>query len=437
MNTRLLFIISSLLAIALGVMSIIGLPEHLKWWGAGIGAVLVLLLAAIYHSTIKPVIVARRGLEMLRSQDFNVRLMKVGTPEADKIVDLFNHLITKLKNERLRLREQDTFLHLLIDASPMGVIMVDLDERITMVNPALLKIAEISKSDSPAGAKLQDVGSAIITHLAAIAPGESATIRLDGSRLYRGYHLWFLQEGFRRHFYLVESLTDEVRRAEKAAYEKVIRMMAHEVNNTMGSVQTVLDILAEDYTDDPDISDTIGSCRQRTEQMCGFIDEFANLARIPESDRKPLDLNAEIQRLMPFLRVMVPEHITVTFDPHTAAAPVLADAALLQQVLVNIVKNAAESFGDKAPQGSFIRIHTARCREITSLTISNNGIPISPEVAARLFTPFFSTKRSGRGLGLTLISEVLSKHGCTFTLASDTEGITTFDIKFEGENVRY
>ncbi|MDE7467952.1 MAG: PAS domain-containing protein, partial [Muribaculaceae bacterium] len=166
MNTRLLFIISSLLAIALGVMSIIGLPEHLKWWGVGIGAVLVVLLAAIYHSTIKPVIVARRGLEMLRSQDFNVRLMKVGTPEADKIVDLFNHLITKLKNERLRLREQDTFLHLLIDASPMGVIMVDLDERITMVNPALLKISGISKSDSPTGAKLQDVGSAIITHLA-------------------------------------------------------------------------------------------------------------------------------------------------------------------------------------------------------------------------------------------------------------------------------
>ena len=250
-----------LLSAACAPAACIMLPSPARWWCAGIAAMSFFLLLLLRRSIVKPLSAAQRGLELLRAQDLNNRLIKVGEPGADRIVSLFNDLMTRLKNERLRLKEQDTFHRLLIEASPMGIILLNLDGRVSMTNGAFIRIAEIRNEDGIVGKRPDEQDSPIVRTLLAIPRGESRVIRQDGSRLYRGYHLQFLQEGFHRHFYLVETLTDELRTAEKEAYEKVIRMISHEVNNTMGSVLTVLETLAEDTAGDPDLNETIESCR--------------------------------------------------------------------------------------------------------------------------------------------------------------------------------
>ena len=429
MKTRILFITAVILTLALGVCSVVVLTAPARWWAAGMSLLLLLTLGFLYQSIVMPATVAHRGLDMLRSQDFNVRLVKVGEPAADKVVDLFNSLILRLKNERLRLREQDTFLKQLIDASPMGIVMLDLDGRVTIFNPAMTKLASLPAIPDIIGREFNTIDSELLRSLAAISSGCSEIIRLDGSRLYRGYHLSFIQDGFRRQFYLLESLTEEVRRAEREAYDRVIRMIAHEVNNTMGSVQTVLEMLAEDYSSDPEMAETIDGCRERTGRMCEFIESFAGLARLPEPVTAQVDLAVEIQRMMPFLKLMVPEGASITFEHPEKPCIVQVDIALLQQAVVNIVKNAVESFSDAA--GDHIEL-AINGRE---LCITNNGAPIDAAVVSRIFSPFFSTKRSGRGLGLMLISEVLRKHGCTFALRTDADGLTRFSIQFPDTGV--
>ncbi|MDE7438053.1 MAG: PAS domain-containing protein [Muribaculaceae bacterium] len=442
MRSKILVILTPLLMTALTAITFLALSAPLKWWGLGLGIGSLLLYALLYLSTVKPLTVARRGLDLIRAQDFNNRLVKVGEPGADKIVKLFNDLMEKLSNERLRLREQDNFLRLVIDASPVGIIMLNLEEKITMANRALFKIAEIPESDDLDGQHLSDVNLPIVNSLAKLKPGENAIIRLDGSRLYRGYHLWFLQEGFKRHFYMIESLTEEVRMAEKDAYEKVIRMISHEVNNTMGSVQSVLEILSEEMADDEQMSETIDSCIDRCRQMCGFIGAFAEIARIPEPVLTPVNIDEELQKMLPFFKLMVPEDVELIFNVDTNAhlaekerKIIRADISLLQQVMVNIVKNATESFNDqKVAEVSnlckIISIETAKDSNGVTLTISNNGTPISEEAARHIFTPFFSTKRSGRGLGLTLVSDVLRRHACTFSLRTLPDSLTRFRIHF-------
>lgn len=429
---RLCSILALILA-SLAAYTILSIPIPHKWWIASTVILSLLLLILLYRSVVKPVASAQRGLELLSAQDLNNRLAKVGEPGADKIVTLFNNLITRLKNERLRIREQDHFLHLLIDASPMGIAMLDLDDRISMVNNAFTNITGIS-TESGSGKSLQELGNEITDALAGIKPGESAVIRHDGTRLYRCYHLWFIQEGFRRHFYLVESLTEEVRKAEKDAYEKVIRMISHEVNNTMGSVQSVLETLADETEDDPDLNLTIESCRERCESMCGFIDSFANLARIPEPVLKDVDLDEELTRMLPFMKLMAKENaeINLCCDNAENQIPkiVSADMQMLQQAILNIVKNAVESILEKENPCGGVSITTRRDNDFISLEIANDGIPISADVASRLFTSFFSTKRTGRGLGLTLISEILRKHSCSFSLRTHSDGITRFIVRF-------
>lgn len=428
MRSTILVITSVLLITAITVISGICLQAPLKWWCVGMGSGLLLIYLLLYLSIVKPQTVAIRGFDLIRAQDFNNRLVKVGEPGADKIVKLFNDLMEKLSNERLR--EQDNFLRLVIDASPVGIIMLNLEDKISMANRAFFKIVEIPENNDLIGKRISDLNATIAASLAKLKTGENAIIRLDGSRLYRGYHLWFLQDGFKRHFYMVESLTDEVRTAEKDAYEKVIRMISHEVNNTMGSVQSVLEILSEDMQADEQMSETIESCIDRCRQMCGFIGAFAEIARIPEPVLVPVNLDDELQKMIPFFKLMVSEDTEIIFEvPDNTRLTekerkiIRADVPLLQQVMVNIVKNAAESFNDndkKVAENSDFRktiaIETKKDQNGVTLTITNNGTPISEEAARHIFTPFFSTKRTGRGLGLTLVSDVLRRHGCTFSL---------------------
>ncbi|GHV55243.1 hypothetical protein FACS1894181_18970 [Bacteroidia bacterium] len=202
------------------------------------GAVEALVLATVvylfsfYKRIIKPLHIIGSGMELLKEQDFSSRLRRVGQPEADRIVDVFNRMMEQLKNERLHLREQNHFLDLLINASPLGVIILDLDERILSVNPAVYKLFQSPSPSGILGKPLGEIDNPLIPELLKIEKNNAQTIRLGDANVYKCTHSSFLDKGFYHSFYLIELLTEEVFKAEMKAYEKVIRMIAHEVNNT-------------------------------------------------------------------------------------------------------------------------------------------------------------------------------------------------------------
>ena len=142
--------------------------------------------------------------------------------EADRIVDIFNKMMEQLKNERLHLREQNHFLDLLINASPMGVIMLNLDKEVLSVNPAARKMLGISSLPDIVGKRLSELDSPLAAELEPIPLYDSQTVRLNDANIYKCTHSSFVDRGFHHSFYLVEMLTQEVFKAEKKAYEKVL-----------------------------------------------------------------------------------------------------------------------------------------------------------------------------------------------------------------------
>lgn len=102
----------------------------------------LIYLIVFYRRMIKPLHSIAGGMDLLKEQDFSSRLGRVGQPEADRVVDVFNKMMDQLKNERLHLREQNHFLDLLVNASPMGVIILNLDHRILSVNPAACQMLD-------------------------------------------------------------------------------------------------------------------------------------------------------------------------------------------------------------------------------------------------------------------------------------------------------
>ena len=391
----------------------------------GFIVITTLFLILFYRKIVKPLHTIGSGMELLREQDFSSRLSPVGEAEADRVVNVFNRMMEQLKNERLRLREQNNFLDLLINASPMGVIITTLDEELSQLNPMALKMMGIKLEDT-LGKKLSDIDSALAAELVAIPRGESVTLRLNGSNIYKCTRSSFIDRGFQHPFFLVESLTDEVMKAEKKAYEKVIRMIAHEVNNTTAGITSTLDTVEQALSEEEnmeEICQVMRVCTDRCFSMSRFITRFADVVKIPDPHLSLVNLNDLVLSCKRFMEgICLDKNITIRME--CAELPMVElDTALFEQVLVNIIKNAAESI---ERDGEII----VRTSLPLSLEVVDNGKGIPKEIEMKLFSPFFSTKLDGQGIGLIFIREILSRHGCTFSLRTYSDGLTRFRILF-------
>lgn len=418
----------SLLLLSGGMRSV-----HLYVVEGGI-AFIMLYLLVFYRKIVKPMRTIGNGMELLREQDFSSRLSTVGQYEADRIVHIFNRMMEQLKNERLRLREQNHFLDLLIQASPMGVIITTLDEKVSQLNPMALKMLG-ARQEEVMGKRLCEVDSPLAAELASLSPEGAAVVRLNDANIYKCTHSFFIDRGFKHPFFLMERMTEEVMRAEKRAYEKVIRMIAHEVNNTTAGITSTLDTVEQALSEEEgmeEICDVMHVCTDRCFSMNRFIARFADVVKMPEPVVAPMQLNELVAVCKRFMEGMCGDRrIALRLECDPGAGVVYLDSALFEQVLVNIIKNAAESIESSAVGTSGNGEIVIRTMAPAAIEVTDNGPGISKETEAKLFTPFFSTKPNGQGIGLLFIREVLTRHGCTFSLRTYQDGLTRFRILFE------
>ena len=385
-------------------------------------------LIYFYRKVVKPLNSIAGGMDLLQAQDFSSRLAPVGQREADRIVSIFNRMMNQLKEERLHLREQNHFLDLLIRTSPMGVIILTLDERISMVNKAALAFLNEKTEEDMLDKTMDMLNGSLAEELTRLPKDTTTTIRLSDSHIYRCSHLSFIDRGFAHPFYLIESLTSEVMKAEKKAYEKVIRMIAHEVNNSVAGITSTLDTIddaLQTMDDTEDIREVMRVCVERSYSMSRFITNFADVVKIPEPQLEEVHLNDRVVACKIFMENLCQHRdIDLQLDLCEENPLVSMDTSLFEQVIINIIKNATESIDTHGKV--IIRTSSAPLM----LEIGDTGKGICKEVESKLFSPFFSTKPNGQGIGLIFIREVLMKHGCTFSLRTYPDGITRFKIFF-------
>ncbi len=376
----------------------------------------------------KPLNALNTGLDLLRVQDFSNRLSHVGQKDTDHIIDIFNRMIQQLKNERLKVREQNHFLDLIISNSPMGVIILNFDNKITSINKSAITHLELKYDQEVLNKNIDTINTPLAKRINALPQGSTETIRIGNAKIFRCSRLSFIDQGFQRPFILIESLTEEVMTAEKKAYERVIRMIAHEVNNSVTGVTSILDSINEiKSTNDSsiDVSEAMAICIERCYGLSKFITRFANVVKIPTPITEYVNLNKCISKSTAFLEhICLTRNIVLSLNLCYEDIMVYIDTTLFEQVLVNIIKNAAESIVSNG------EISISTSSNPPCLIIADNGKGIPSDIADKLFTPFFSTKPNGEGLGLIFIREVLLKHNCNFSLYTYDDGITRFSISF-------
>jgi len=424
------WIVTGFLYLTLAVMLLYGY-RHTTVMLLASQVVLILLFSAIiyfYRIIIRPVNVIASGLELLREQDFSSRLSLVGQPDIDKLIELFNRMMAQLKEDRLRVREQHFFLDLLISASPLGVVILDFDRQVTSLNPAAERLLT---GGAVVGRRLCDVDHPLAREMALLQPEEQKIIRLNGIHAYKCTCSFFIDRGFQHPFLLVEELTNEFIKAEKKAFEKVIRLMSHEVNNTIGATNSMLSLLASNlrqsqlpYADD--FCSVISIATERGSNLCQLMSNFSEVVKIPEPTRQPVSLRALLDAVHLLLEAECRKRgIVLTVDIPEPAPVIWADVIQLEQVVINIVKNSIEAIGGEGAVRIVVTGNPA------TLVVQDSGKGISPEEQSMLFTPFYSTKANGQGIGLMFVREILLNHGFQLSLKTVKPQLTEFRVVFE------
>ena len=374
-----------------------------------------------------PLELVRTGAELIAEADFATRLRAAGVPETDGLVAVYNRMIDRLREERLRNEEQNLFLDRVLAASPAGVITLDFEGRIAQANPA----AERAIGPGLLGRYPREIGGPVALAMDALDVNGSH-VAGSGGRRFKVSRAEFYDRGHPRAVYLIEELTEELRASERAAYEKLIRMVTHEVHNSVGAVGSLLDSLghyAPQLTADDraDFSAALAVAGTRLQHLRAFIGGFAEVIRLPAPDLRPVALAPLISDILTLLRPQMDSRaIVCDWGRRDDVPDVRADKNQIEQVLLNVLKNAMEAVG----RDGRIAVDLWRADGTTQLAVRDTGPGIAPAARDRLFTPFFSTKRDGLGLGLTLVAEVLAQHRCTFDLRDADGGGAEFRLGF-------
>lgn len=378
--------------------------------------------------SLKPISTIGRSLNLLKEGDFNITMVKTGNNDVDNIIEVYNSMINRLREERLSVREKNQFLDLLIESSPLGIVILDLDGKILDINGAASKCLGISR-DSYKGKFLTNLDSNLAPEIEKIEFEEKQLlVRADGQK-YLCRKLFFMDHGFKHPFYVIEEFTEEIRKAEREAYGKLIRMMAHEVNNTIGSVNSIMLSVQSNpdsfvKSDREDSVRMLGIAIQRNYQMNRFMQNFSNVVKLPLPEKEQMNLNESVRVIMEsFSSVFNEKNIVSEVNLDSSSPLINADRSQMEQVFLNIVKNSVESVGFKG------QIKVSTKTNPVRVQFEDNGSGLTKEISEKIFTPFFSTKPGGQGIGLTLIQEILANHCFLFTFRNKDIGGTEFIIR--------
>jgi two-component system nitrogen regulation sensor histidine kinase NtrY len=420
-RTRYLLYIVTLHAV-LGALLYLLLRDEKVWFIVSELGILLSLGVAVrlYRQFRQPSEFVASGIEAIQDKDFTVKFVPTGNWEVDQLVTVYNLMIDQLRQERTRQVEQQFFLDKLIEAAPIAILIFDFDNRIASVNPKASQLLSVKPTDV-IGKELADLGFSLLAQVADLADGGSRVMKPNGLETYKILRANFMDRGFRRSFLMIEELTPEILITEKKAYSKVIRMMAHEVNNSIGAVNSILDSSSA-FVSDPDIQHAITVAMQRNDRLNRFMRRFADVVRLPLPQKQIKDMSELVRNVVWLMQPQAEGRgILLRYDVETVTNQ-LIDVEQMEQVLLNVVKNALEA------------CEPGQCIELISradyLLIRNNGQPIPTDIAANLFNPFYSTRSEGQGIGLTLSREILLNHQFSFSLRTNDDGWTAFRIEF-------
>lgn len=346
--------------------------------------------------------------------DFSFSLHWPQNDELSDLVAAHNELGNVLREQRLGLVQRELLLDTMVQNTPVAMLLVSDGGPIVYANIAARQLLHQGRrlEGHRLDAVLEHAAPALVDAMARGGDGLFTTGEAEDEEVFHLARRSFNLNGRKHELLLLRQLTLELRRQEVQTWKKVIRVISHELNNSLAPLTSLAHSGAELVRRGQTgrLPQILATIEERTRHLETFILGYARFAKLPAPRLE--------QHQWPAFVVQLADQIAFTLAGELPTEPACFDAAQMEQALLNLLKNAHES-GSPA-EG--VSLAVRRLQGVVRIEVQDRGPGMSDAVLANALVPFYSTKRSGTGLGLALAREIAEAHGGRITLANRDNG---------------
>ena len=386
-------------------------------------------------------------LESIRYSEFtrSFQITDSGT-SFDELNKAFNDVIKDFQQVRSEREEHFQYLQSIVQNVDVSILAYQRDGTVEMINPAAKKLFQVNTLRDIN--KLRSLSEKLANTLLAMNPGENKLVKVQDEEDILQLAIYATEFKVKEKVIMlttIKNIQSVLEEQETAVWQKLIRVLTHEIMNSIApisSLSSTIENMVKPYTTGEksapeievetlnEIKGALQTINKRSTGLMNFVETYRSLTKIPTPNFEIVAMKEVIQNVHTLMKKEVEEKnilISSTMEPDVIELHI--DEKLIEQVLINLVKNSVQAL-DGSIEGNILIRGYYNKRGRPSIQVSDNGQGILKEVIDKIFIPFFTTKRSGSGIGLSLSRQILRLHGGSITAQSVPNKETTFTMTF-------
>lgn len=385
-------------------------------------------------------------LDSIRFDDLSLSFRtQSDDPIVQRLHRQLNEALQKLRSARREKDSEFLFFKNIVMHVGIGLIIFREDGKIEIFNSAARRLLRVNNADNIE--ELREVSEPMVQVFRKLRTGGRELLRLkvgDDIVQLSIYAIELTLRGENVKLISLQNIQSELEEKEMEAWQNLVRVLTHEIMNSVTPISSLAGIVEEELQQHmaspqngsltqeqlQDIHLSLQTISKRSEGLIHFVKEFRSLTSIPKPRLAPISVKTLLEELCMLHRKELTEnHIQLTISVYPEDLTISADKNMIEQVVINLVKNAIQSFEDQERREITLKAYlTEKSRPM--IAIRDNGSGIDPEALEKIFIPFFTTKKTGSGIGLSLSRQIMRQHQGTLTVKSTVGKGTEFFMRF-------